>query len=369
MAQTMAGDLTIAIDAMGGDHAPVTEIDGLAETLVRHPGVKFLVYGDEALIAPELERHPTLKDAVTLHHTPDRVTMDAKPSQVLRRGRTTSMWLALQAVKEGAAQVAVSCGNTGALMAMAKVQLRTMPGIDRPAIAAIWPTMRGDSIVLDVGANLDVDSKQLVDFAIMGEAFARAVLGIKRPSVGLLNVGSEDLKGTDAVREADRLIKHADLPIDYKGFIEGNDISHGTTDVVVTDGFTGNIALKTAEGTARLIAHYLSTSIRRSLFARIGALFAMGAFRVLRDKMDPRRVNGGVFLGLNGVVVKSHGGTDKTGFASAMDLAIDMGRSNFADEIASSEHLLADSLAVEGRDEEPSAGAPSTPTTSGATVS
>ncbi|MGF1456204.1 MAG: phosphate acyltransferase PlsX [Alphaproteobacteria bacterium] len=336
----MSRDLVVSVDAMGGDHAPGVEIDGLDRSLIRHPETRFLIFGDQARIESLLANKPRLKKAVDVRHAPDRVAMDAKPSAVVRRGQQTSMWLAVEAVKSGEASVAVSSGNTGALMAIAKRQLRTLPSINRPAIAAIWPTTDGECIVLDVGANLDCSERELVDFALMGEAFARATLGLPRPRVGLLNVGSEDLKGTEAVRQADQILRSAGLPIDYHGFVEGNDIGIGTTDVVVTDGFTGNIALKTAEGTARQIAAYLRSAIGRSLFGRIGYLFASGAFRVLRAKMDPRNVNGGVFLGLNGIVVKSHGGTDAIGFASALDLAIDMGRSDFDAEIASASEIL-----------------------------
>ncbi len=336
----MSRDLVVSVDAMGGDYAPDVEIDGIDRSLIRHPGARFLLHGDEARLAPLLEARPRLKDACEIRHTAERVSMDDKPSQILRRGQNTSMWKAIEGVKTGEASVAISSGNTGALMAMAKLQLKTMSEIGRPAIAAIWPTVRGESIVLDVGANVRCTPKELVDFALMGEAFARAALGVPRPTVGLLNIGSEALKGTDEVRAADELLRDANLPIDYRGFVEGDNIGAGSTDVVVTDGFTGNVALKTAEGTARQIAEYLRSSITRSMFAQIGYVLASGAFKTLRTKMDPRRVNGGVFLGLNGVVVKSHGGTDGTGFASALDLAVDMGRSDFASEISRSTGAL-----------------------------
>lgn len=325
---------------MGGDDAPHMVIEGVRLALIRHPGTRFLLFGDEALIAPLVQAHPDVAAACEIRHCSDVVGMDAKPSQALRQGKESSMALALKAVKDGEAQAAISAGNTGALMALAKFTLRMFPGIERPAIAAIWPTMKGESIVLDVGANVDVSAKMLMDFAIMGEAFCRAVLGIDRPKVGVLNVGAEELKGTAAVREADEGLRGAPLDLDYIGFVEGNDISQGHADVVVTDGFNGNIALKTAEGTARLIAHYLNSAFRRSFFAKLGALFAYGAFRMLRARIDPRSVNGGTFLGLNGVVVKSHGGTDGTGYASALDLAIDMAESNFAQEIAAAVEKL-----------------------------
>lgn len=346
----MASDLTISVDAMGGDAAPAIVLDGVAISAERHPGVRFLLHGDEAAVEPLVKARPAVRDRVEIRHTEGVVTMEDRPSQVLRRGRTTSMWRAIEAVKDGEAASAISAGNTGALMAMAKLQLRTVSGIDRPAIAAIWPTVRGESVVLDVGANVECDARQLVDFALLGEAFARVVLGLHAPTVALLNIGAEESKGRDEVREADRILKQAHMPMDYRGFVEGDDIGTGGADVVVTDGFSGNVALKTAEGTARLIAHYMSSAVRRSFFARMGYLLAIGAFRVLRNKLDPRRVNGGVFLGLNGVVVKSHGGTDGVGFAYALDLAVDMGRSDFTRQIAATIARFGSAIAAAAAD-------------------
>jgi glycerol-3-phosphate acyltransferase PlsX len=229
----------------------------------------------------------------------------------------------------------VSAGNTGALMVMAKFCLKTMEGVDRPAIAAIWPTIESECIVLDVGANVGADSRQLVEFALMGAGMARALFGIERPSVGLLNIGVEEVKGLDEIRKAAAVLKEAPLPIRYHGFVEGDDVGRGVVDVVVTDGYTGNIALKTAEGTAKQIGEYLRAAMGRSLLARIGAVLAQGAFRALKEKMDPRQLNGGIFLGLNGIVVKSHGGTDATGFASAIDLAYDMASNGVVKHLAS----------------------------------
>lgn len=243
------------------------------------------------------------------------------------------MWQAIEAVKEGRAEVAVSAGNTGALMAMAKIILDTMPGVSRPAIAARWPTLKGQSIVLDVGATIGADAEQLVDFAIMGEAMARCLFGLERPTVGLLNIGVEEVKGIEEVKEAGRLLRDSGLPIEYYGFVEGDDIGKGTVDVVVTEGFSGNIALKTAEGTATQIAGYLKQEIDRTLLTRIGYYLARPAFRALRDKLDPRTLNGGVFLGLNGIAVKSHGGTDALGFAAAIDVAVDMARNHLIAKI------------------------------------
>jgi glycerol-3-phosphate acyltransferase PlsX len=261
-----------------------------------------------------------------VRHTDVAVRMDAKPSQALRSGRrTSSMWLAIQAVRDGEADAAVSAGNTGALMAMAKICLKTMAHIERPAIAGMWPTLRGESIVLDIGATIGADAIHLVDLAIMGAAMARIVLGIERPTVGLLNVGTEEIKGLEMVKEAGRILRETNLPhFAYHGFVEGDDIGKGTVDVVVTEGFTGNIALKTAEGTAKQIGEYLRAAMSRTWTAKIGYLLARQAFDALREKMDPRRVNGGVFLGLGGIVIKSHGGTDALGFASAIDIGYDM---------------------------------------------
>jgi glycerol-3-phosphate acyltransferase PlsX len=260
--------------------------------------------------------------------------MDEKPSLALRRGRNTSMWRAIASVKNKEAAVAVSAGNTGALMAMSMFQLGTLDGISRPAIAALWPTKRGQSVVLDVGANVVVDADQLVDFAVMGEAFARAILGLERPTVGILNVGSEDVKGNEAVKGAAHILRNnSSLPIEFAGFVEGDDIAEGTVDVVVTDGFTGNVALKTAEGTAKLVTHFLRSALRRSLLGRAGGFLAAGALGTLRRKLDPRASNGGIFLGLDGVVVKSHGGTDELGFASALDMAIAMARAGVVAKI------------------------------------
>ncbi|MGE0212517.1 MAG: phosphate acyltransferase PlsX [Parvibaculaceae bacterium] len=330
----MSSALTIAIDAMGGDKGPDVVLPGAALALERHPELHLLLCGDQARLLPVVEKDSRLNGRVTIVHAEVAIGMDDKPSQALRRGRrVSSMWRAIEAVKEGRASVAVSAGNTGALMAMAKIILDTMPGISRPAIAALWPTLRGESIVLDVGATIGADKEQLVDFAIMGEAMARCMFGLERPTVGLLNVGVEEAKGLEEVREAGRMLRASGLPIEYYGFVEGDDVGKGTVDVVVTEGFTGNIALKTAEGTAKQISTYLKMAAARSLITRIGFFLARGAFNVLKEKMDPRTRNGGVFLGLNGIVVKSHGGTDPLGFAAAIDVAVDMAASDLIAKI------------------------------------
>ncbi len=334
----------IALDAMGGDHGPEVVIPGADIALVRHPQLEFRFFGDEAQVAPVLARYPKLAARSKIVHTEVVVKSDDKPSQALRRGRGSSMWLALEAVHKGEADIAVSAGNTGALMAMAKMVLRPVANIERPAIAALWPTVTGECIVLDAGANIGASARQLCEYALMGAAMSRALYQVDKPSVGLLNVGVEEIKGVDEVRQAHAWLKEiTDLPIDYRGFVEGNQIGQGAVDVVVVEGFAGNIALKTAEGTARQIAQYIRAAMSRSLMSRIGAFLARGAFAVLKEKMDPRRSNGGTFLGLNGIAIKSHGGTDAVGFASAIDLGYDMAESGLLPR------LTADLLSFHGK--------------------
>jgi glycerol-3-phosphate acyltransferase PlsX len=320
--------LTVSIDAMGGDAGPSIVVAALLKTLQRHTSIHFLLHGDETELNALVARQARLKGRVTIRHAPGRVSMDDKPSHVLRRGKDTSMWHAVESLKQGEADVAVSAGNTGALMAVSMFGLGIIDGISRPAIATIWPTLKGQTVVLDCGANVVATEEQLVDFAVMGEAFAAAILGLERPTVGLLNVGSEEQKGNDAVKGAAAILRAASDGMNFHGFVEGDDITKGTVDVVVTDGFTGNIALKTAEGTARLVGQYLRSALKRSILSQIGAVFAAGALNTMRRKLDPRASNGGIFLGLNGVVVKSHGGTDAVGFASALDMAIDMAKAD-----------------------------------------
>jgi glycerol-3-phosphate acyltransferase PlsX len=334
-------ELTVSVDAMGGDAGPGVVLAALTRAIARHPGVHYLLHGDEALLNPLLARRAKLKARAEVRHSAEHVRMDEKPGQALRRGRNTSMWHAIESIASKEAEVAISAGNTGALMAMSMFQLGVIEGIDRPAIAALWPTKRGQTVVLDVGANIATDAQQLVDFAVMGEAFARAILGLERPKVGILNVGAEDVKGNEAVRGAAQILRSAELPMEFLGFVEGDDISEGTADVVVTDGFTGNIALKTAEGIASLIMFYLRTALRRNFLSRLGAFMAVGALKTLRRKLDPRAQNGGIFLGLNGVVVKSHGGADALGFASALDMAVDMARAQIIPKIASDRAMVA----------------------------
>ena len=321
---------------MGGDLGPDMVVPGAGLSAIRHPEIRFLLFGDQARIAPLLERQPRLKARCEIRHTDVAIQMHEKASQALRHGRgKSSMWQAIDAVKKGEAQAAVSAGNTGALMAMARFVLKTLPGVDRPAIAAIWPTLRSDSIVLDVGATIGADARQLVEFAILGEAMARCLFGLEKPTVGLLNIGVEEIKGVEQVKEAARILRELTLPFEFAGFVEGDDIGKGTVDVVVTEGFTGNIALKTAEGTAKQLSSYLKQVLTRTWLSKLGAVLASGAFAALRDRMDPRKHNGGVFLGLNGVVVKSHGGTDALGFATAIDVGIEMVRNDLVAKIKS----------------------------------
>ena len=328
---------TIAIDAMGGDHGLPVVVPGAAMALDAHPALRIIFCGDRNRIEPAVNAYPRLAAASTIEHTDTFIAMEDKPSQAVRRGRGTSMWLALDRVKAGAADAAVSAGNTGALMAMSKLVLRPLSTIERPALAAFWPTIKRDCIVLDVGANIGASSRQLAEFALMGAAMAAAHFKIERPKVGLLNVGVEEIKGADEVKQAHAWLKQPELglPFDYHGYVEGDQIGQGAVDVVVVEGFTGNIALKTAEGTARQIGVYLRDAMRQSVITKIGALLAKRGFMTLRHRMDPRRVNGAVFLGLEGIAIKSHGGTDAFGFASAINVGYEMAAGDLKGRIAS----------------------------------
>ncbi len=331
----MTAPLKISLDAMGGDDGAEMVVAGANRSLTRHPDTEYLLFGDEAIVAPILKKYPALASKATIHHTDISVNMDEKPSQALRRGRrNSSMWKAIEAVKNGEAEVCISAGNTGALMAMAKLCLRTVADVDRPAIAALWPTVRREGIVLDVGANVGADANQLVDYAVMGSAMATALFSKNRPVIGLLNVGVEEIKGLDEIKKAAAILRSTELPFDYHGFVEGDDLGRGLVDVVVTEGFSGNIALKTAEGTARQIGTYIRDAMTRTLITKIGAKIASGGFDALKRKMDPRGMNGGVFLGLNGLVIKSHGGTDAKGFASAIDLGYDMASNKLVERLS-----------------------------------
>jgi phosphate acyltransferase len=330
----MTDNLIIALDAMGGDAGPEVIVPGAEMAAIRHPGFRFQLFGDRTRIQAALAKCPKLQPVSEVIHCDVSIAMDDKPSQALRRGRGKSgMWQVIEAVRDGKAHAAVSAGNTGALMAMSRFVLKTMPGIERPAIACMWPTTRGESVVLDVGATVGADARQLIEFAVMGEAMASCLFGTQRPSVALLNIGVEEVKGNDEIKNAGRQLKELSQAINYIGFVEGDDIGKGTADVVVTEGFTGNVALKTAEGTAKQITSFLKMALTSSLMSKLGAMLASGAFAALRERLDPRKHNGGVFLGLNGIVVKSHGGTDALGFATAIDVAIDMVRNGLVDRI------------------------------------
>ena len=319
----MTEPFTLAIDAMGGDSAPMIVLDGMALAAERHPGARFLLIGDEAQLQPLVAARKRVAAACTVRHAPTVVTSDMKPTAALRL-RDSSMRLAIDAVEGGEASGVVSAGNSGALLALAKIVVKTLPGIDRPAMAAIGPSARGDIVLLDLGANVQCDVRNLVEFAVMGDVFARTVLGLPAPSIGLLNVGSEELKGDDRVRQAAELLRVSHIASQFYGFVEGHDIAAGTTDVIVTDGFTGNVALKTAEGTLKLVGDLLKQIFGGSLAGKLAYLLARPGLDRMREWLDPRRYNGAVLLGLNGVVVKSHGGTDAEGFAHAVDVAMDM---------------------------------------------
>jgi len=331
----MPDTLVLSIDGMGGDRAPDIVVEGVDIAAQRLPDVKFILHGEEAKLNALLARYSAAKAASQVQGADKVIGMEVKASQALRQGKGSSLWNAVASVENGEANAVVSAGNTGAFMAMSLFRFRAMEGVHRPALTTRWPNMKGGyTVILDVGANVEADNEQLVEFAIMGEAFQRAVSGKERPSVALLNVGAEEQKGHEEIRAAAQLIRDIGLDLDFQGFIEGDDIAKGTVDVVVTDGFTGNIALKTGEGTARLVAHYLREALSSSILGKLGALIAYPALRRLRDRMDPGTFNGAVFLGLNGLAVKSHGSADGRGFAAAIDVATLLARSHYREEIA-----------------------------------
>jgi glycerol-3-phosphate acyltransferase PlsX len=325
----------IAIDAMGGDIGPAVMIAGAAAAHQRHDDLSFILFGDEPAIRAELAKFPSLQDAVEIVHSDDVIAAEDKPSQAIRRAKTTSMGQMIAAVKAGEAHAAVSAGNTGAMMAMAKLALRTMPGIDRPALAALLPTLGdNDLVMLDLGANTECDTRNLVQFAVMGAAYSRVALDVERPRVQLLNIGTEEMKGTDELKEAAAILREANNPgMRFEGFIEGDKINRGNVDVVVTDGFSGNIALKALEGTARFVGDLLRRAFASSLRSRIGYVISRSAARLLRDHLDPNNHNGAVFLGLNGLVVKSHGSASAVGVANAIGVARRMVRADLTRKI------------------------------------
>ena len=328
-----AGKVVLALDGMGGDHAPGVVVNGADIARERYPGTTFLLFGDPAQLKPLVDKRKGLAQVVEIVPAEDAVLAEDKPSFALRRRRKSSMWLACEAAGQGRADSVVSAGNTGALLAISMFAMRMLEGADRPALASFVPTMRGESVMLDLGANIECDAENLVQFALMGDAFARAVLGLTKPTIGLLNVGSEEMKGNDAVREASVRLKAGIPGITYHGFVEGTDITAGTVDVIVTDGFSGNIALKAMEGVAELLSSFTRSAFKSSLLAQIGYLFARPALKKMRDRLDPRRYNGAMLLGLNGIVVKSHGGSDAVGFANAIGVAVDLQVNGFLDQI------------------------------------
>ena len=330
--------IVLSIDAMGGDRGPAAVVAGLSICAAQMPDADFILHGDEGELTKLLARDPALQSRVTLRPAARVVTMEDKPSQVMRHGQGTSMWGCIDSVRDGAASVAVSCGNTGALMAVAMIRLRRLPGINRPAIACLWPSRNpgGYNLMLDAGADIKADAEDLVQYAMMGASYARNGMGLSRPRVGLLNVGTEEHKGSAELKAASDQIAAAAArgDYDYIGYVEGVDLPSNRVDVIVTDGFTGNVALKTGEGTARLIADFLREAFNATILSKFAALLAMNALKRLRTRMDPRRSNGGVFLGLNGIVVKSHGGADATGVAAAIDMAYKLARSGFRERLA-----------------------------------
>ncbi|MGP9788980.1 phosphate acyltransferase PlsX [Roseinatronobacter sp. NSM] len=355
MSEALRGNLgvganmtTISVDAMGGDHGPEAVVGGCAISARRNPDIAFLLHGDQSVLTPLVARESVLSGRVHVVHSPGVVSMDDKPAQIMRRGRDTSMWSAISALRDGQAQAAVSCGNTGALMAVSMLRLRKLPGVHRPAIACLWPSRgaHGYNTMLDVGADVRADEESLLHYALMGSAYFRNAFDVACPRVGLLNVGTEDHKGRAEIKEAARLIADAAEVGRYTfvGFVEGNDIPSAHVDVIVTDGFTGNVALKTGEGTAKLMGDVLRAELEHSIFSKLGALFALRPLQRMKKRLDPRLANGGVFLGLNGTVVKSHGSADATGVSSAIKLAFTLAQSGFQDRMAERISAVSDAL-------------------------
>ncbi|MEI4261921.1 phosphate acyltransferase PlsX [Roseovarius sp. D0-M9] len=330
--------IVISVDAMGGDLGPATVVAGIAASARKNSDIAFILHGPAAELEPLLAKHAGLAECCALRDAQAVVTMNDKPGHVARHGKDTSMWSALESVRAGEATVCVSCGNTGALMLMSVLRLRRLPGIYRPAIAVMWPSRnpQGFNLLMDGGADISADAKDLMQYALMGASYAHSGLGVARPRIGLLNVGTEEHKGRAELREAHDLITaHArGADFDFVGFVEGRDLPGNTCDVIVTDGFTGNVALKTGEGTATLIADELREAFKYSIFSRIASVLAYPSLRRLKKRVDPRRVNGGVFLGLNGTVVKSHGAADATGVSAAVKLAFELAQTGFSEKLA-----------------------------------
>lgn len=330
--------MVISVDAMGGDRGPSAVVAGMAQSAAKNPEIRFIVHGDQDELSRLVARRKALAGRCDIHHAEGVVTMEDKPSQIVRKGSDTSMWSAIESVRTGDAQAAVSCGNTGALMAMSMLRLRKLPGVNRPAIACLWPSVnpQGFNIMLDVGADIRADAHDLLQYALMGTSYARNGLELDRPRIGLLNVGTEEHKGRAELKQANDLIAAAaeSGQFEYVGFVEGGDLPSSRADVIVTDGFTGNIALKTGEGTAKLVGTFLKDAFANSIMSKFAALLAMTSLKRLQKRIDPRRVNGGIFLGLNGTVIKSHGSADATGVSAAIKLAFTLARSDFQNRLA-----------------------------------
>lgn len=335
---TASARTLISVDAMGGDQGPAAVVAGCLKSAKANPDISFVLHGPEDQLRALVAKHPVLEERTTIRDAVGVVTMDDKPSQVVRSGKDTSMWSAVEAVRTGEASVAVSCGNTGALMALSMIRLRKLPGVNRPAIAVLYPSSNpsGFNVMLDVGADIRADADDLLRYALMGMSYARNGLNLTSPRIGLLNVGTEEHKGRTELKEAHDLIRdhQTDASYEFVGFVEGSDISGNKADVIVTDGFTGNVAIKTGEGTASLIGLRLREAFKHSVLSRLSSLLAYGSLMRLRKKIDPRRVNGGVFLGLNGTVVKSHGSADATGISAAIKLAAQLAENGFNDKLA-----------------------------------
>ncbi len=340
----------VALDAMGGDKAPENVIHGASLAAVEKPDINYRIYGNKDVVPQLIKKYPNLKDKHIFIHADDVIKDDDKPSNALRKGKNSSMYMAINSVKNGESNAIVSSGNTGALMALAKLQLRTLPSIDRPAIGGILPTEKGYCVMLDLGANIYCEAENLFEFAIMGNAFARAVLGVSFPSIGLLNVGSEKNKGNEAVKSALALLQESGVDLNLYGFIEGDDIAKGTTDVVVADGFSGNIALKTAEGISKLYNNILKKELKRDPLGMMGGLLSTPAFKRVKAKMDPRVYNGAMLLGLNGIVIKSHGSTDEIGFANAIRVAAKLVENSINEQIT--REMISSGHIINGAEEE-----------------
>lgn len=323
----------IALDAMGGDHGPQSVIPGAAFSLKKNPGLSFLIFGDASAINPLLQLHQELSAVSTVIHTDKIIRGDEKPSLALRASKGSSMRMAIEAAEEGRADAVVSAGNTGALMALARVVFKPIEGIHRPALASVFPAINGKTVMLDLGANVLVDAENLVQFAVMGAVFAKVLKNIERPTVGLLNVGSEDMKGPDHVRAAGAVLAQIEFPGDYKGFVEGNDITLGSVDVVVSDGYAGNIALKAIEGLGKMTNVFFKQYMTENPLTILGSLLAYPSLKKMKTKMDPRLYNGGVFLGLNGICVKSHGGCDALAFSTAVNMAVDLAGQGYVEKV------------------------------------